>query len=51
MANSDNDFSSIKALDATAQKEGIPLTGLILLAMAATLAGYFILGQIINSIT
>ena len=51
MADPDKDFSSIKALDGAAQKDALPLAGLILLAMAATMAGFFILGQIINSIT
>jgi hypothetical protein len=51
MADPDKDFSSIKALDGAAQKDALPLGGLILLAMAATIAGFFILGQIINSMT
>ena len=51
MADPDKDFSSIKALDGVAQKDALPLAGLILLAMAATLAGFFILGQIINQMT
>ena len=51
MADPDKDFSPIKALDGAAQKEAIPLVGLIALDIVATLAGFFILGQIINSIT
>lgn len=51
MADPDKDFSSIKALDGAAQKDALPLVGLILLALGATLAGFFILGQIINSMT
>ena len=51
MADPDKDFSSIKALDAAAQKDALPLVLHILLDIAATLAGFFILGQIINTIT
>jgi hypothetical protein len=45
-----NDYSSIGPLDATAQKEAINLLGLIILAMAATVAGLYVIGLIANAI-
>jgi len=44
------DHSSIKPLDATAQKEAMPLLGLILLAMILVLASVFIVGTIVDSL-
>ena len=38
----------IKNLDAAATKEAWPLIGLILLDMAATFAGLYIIGEIAN---
>lgn len=46
----DNNYSSIKPLNETSQKEAMPFLGLILLAMVATLAGTFIVGAIIGSL-
>jgi hypothetical protein len=43
------DYDSIKPLDAAAQKEAIPLIGLIALAMLATIVGVYIAGAIANS--
>jgi hypothetical protein len=43
------DYDSIKPLDAAAQKEAIPLAGLIGLAMLATVVGIYIVGAIANS--
>ena len=43
-------YSSIGQLDATAGKEAWPLIGLILLAMAVTVAALWIVGSIANSL-
>lgn len=43
------DYDSIKPLDATTQKEAIPLVGLIALTMLATVVGIYIVGAIANS--
>ena len=51
MADEDKDYSSINALDAAAQKDAMPYFGYIILDLVATIAGFFILGQIINAIT
>jgi hypothetical protein len=45
-----NDTSAIGPLNATAQKEGNQLIGLIILAMAATVAALYIIGMIANAI-
>jgi hypothetical protein len=45
-----DDYSSIGPLDATAQKEGISLIGLIALAMVVTIVGLYIVGMVLNSI-
>ena len=46
-----NGYSSIGPLDATAQKEAMPLVGLIILAMIVAIVGVFIAGQIVNSVS
>jgi hypothetical protein len=43
-----NSYSSIGPLNASAQKDSMPLVGLILLGMVITLVGLFILGTIVN---
>ena len=44
------DYSSIKPLNATSQKEAMSLLGLILLAMVVTFASIFVVGLIIGSL-
>ena len=44
------DYSSIKPLDATSQKEAMSFLGLILLVLVVTLAGIFVVGLIIGSL-
>jgi hypothetical protein len=43
-----NSYSSIGPLDAAAQKDAMPLVGMLLLAMIITLVALFILGAIVN---
>lgn len=43
-----NSYSSIGPLNATAQKEGLPLAGMILLDMVLTIVGLFVVGYIAN---
>ena len=50
MAEGDKDYSAIGPLDATAQKEGFDLTGLILLDMAVTVAALYLVGMVANAI-
>lgn len=45
-----NDHSAIGPLNATAQKEGNALTGLIILAMVVTVAALYLIGMIANAI-
>ena len=44
------DYSSIAPLNATAQKEGIELIGMIALDLVATIAVVYIAGAIVNAI-
>ena len=44
------DYSSIGPLNATAQKEGINLTGLILLDMLVAVVAIYIIGVIANAL-
>jgi len=44
------DYSSIKPLNATAQKEAMSLLGLILLVMVVTLVGIVVVGLVIGSL-
>jgi hypothetical protein len=44
----DADYSSIGPLDATAQKEAMPLLGYIILDMVVTVAAMWIVGQVAN---
>ena len=44
------DHSSIGPLNATAQKEGINLTGLILLSMVVAVAVLWLVGTIANAV-
>ena len=44
------DYSSIGPLNATAQKEGINLTGLILLDMLVAVVALYIIGLIANAL-
>jgi len=42
------DYSSIGPLNAAAQKDGLPLVGMLLLAMLVTFVAVFIAGTIAN---
>jgi hypothetical protein len=44
------DYSSIGPLNATAQKEGIELLGMIALDLVATVVVIYIIGAIVNAI-
>ena len=44
------DYSSIGPLNATAQKEGLNLTGLILLDMLVAVVAIYIIGLIANAL-
>lgn len=50
MAEEAKDYSSIGPLNATAQKEGINLTGLILLDIIVSLVAIYIIGTIANAL-
>jgi len=50
MAEEAKDYSSIGPLNATAQKEGINLTGLILLDIIVALVAIYIIGTIANAL-
>jgi hypothetical protein len=50
MAEEAKDHSSIGPLNATAQKEGLNLTGLILLDMVAFVVALYIIGAIANAL-
>ena len=50
MAEEVKDYSSIGPLNATAQKEGINLTGLILLDIIVALVAIYIIGTIANAL-
>ena len=50
MAEEAKDHSSIGPLNATAQKEGVNLTGLILLDMIAVVAAIYVIGAIANAL-
>jgi hypothetical protein len=50
MAEEAKDYSSIGPLNATAQKEGINLTGLILLDIIVALVAVYIIGTIANAL-
>lgn len=45
-----NDHSSIGPLNAAAQKDALPLVGMILLGMVIAGVALFIVGEIINAI-
>jgi hypothetical protein len=45
-----SDYKAIGPLDAAAQKEAIPLIGLIALAMLATVVAVYIVGEIANNL-
>jgi hypothetical protein len=45
-----NDISAIGPLNATAQKEGFELAGLIILDMVVTVVALYIIGLIANAI-
>jgi hypothetical protein len=44
------DYSSIGPLNAAAQKDSMPLVGMLLLAMVITVVALYIVGAIVNSI-
>jgi len=44
------DYSSIGPLNATAQKEGIELIGMIALDLVATIVVVYIIGAIVNAV-
>jgi hypothetical protein len=46
----ENQQSSIIPLNAAAQKEAMPLTGMLLLAMIIVVAAVFVVGQVANLI-
>ena len=50
MAEEAKDYSSIGPLNATAQKEGMNLTGLILLDMIVVVVAIYIIGAIANAL-
>lgn len=50
MAEGGNEPLAIGPLNATAQKEGFNLTGLIILAMVVTVAALYIVGMVANAI-
>ncbi len=44
----DNNYSSIGPLNSAAQKEGLPLVGMILLAMVITFVVVWVVGEVAN---